>query len=445
MGVQNEWIVVGGGIGGAYMASKLANAGCKVTLIEGAAHLGGILAGPSWHGFELDNGCHLFDFAHQHSAAFFREVTQGALIPVYVQYASIGDHGREDGIAVPDFSNAPAQTRAAYFASLEGAANSGASQSAPSNCSEAIAARFGPLLAEALIPGIDKLCGQASASLAPEAFDILSYAKRIRLGDDGTMAQLKSKGAHHDERLAIKAKASVEPRNYYPKSGGMRAFCTQLKSYLEAKGVHILMDTKVTSLHQSGGKAMINNDRNITADKVYWSLPSATLAPVLGVQSDLRAHFHPVRVNLLAFSVDAADINDVTYMHDYCGANPVFRSSCGGIYGQQVDAQGRAFVTAECYDSLIAPTWDEAEVTPDAIFEQLKNMGQIGENAHYSAHTSWSLPTGLVLPKMGWLDAVEPLQAQQRATADWLVSNPIVPRGKRLIFDEADELLAKHL
>lgn len=445
MGVQKEWIVVGGGIGGAYMASKLADADCKVTIIEGSAHLGGILAGPSWRGFELDNGCHLFDYSHQQSQRFYREVTKNDVNPVHVRYASIGDYGREDGIAVPDFSRAPANIRAQLLASLDEAAILGASQSASQSCRAAVSARFGPVLAEALLPGIDKLCGRACDALAPEAFDIVSYAKRIRLGEDSAMAAWKAKGAQYDERLAIKAQPTIESRNYYPKRGGMRAFCTQLKDYLEAKGVRILTETKVTSMQWSQGRVTINGDKNVTAEKVYWSLPTASLAPVLGNLPDLRPNFHPVRVSFRAFLLNAADIHGVTYIHDYRSATPVFRSSCAGLYGQQIDEKGRSFVIAEYYDSLTAPTWNEAELTPHAIFEQLKKIGQIGENAHYIDHTSWSLPTGLVLPKMGWLDAIEPLQTQLSATKDWLVSNPIVPRGKRLIFDEADDVLATHL
>ena len=438
-----RWCVAGGGIGGCYAAAYLAKSGCKVTLLEGASKLGGILCGPTWNGFALDNGCHLFDFADDESQALFRSVMGDDVVPVRVTYASVGDYGREPGIAVPNFSAAPQAIREELVLSVMRAVHAG--HDGARTMPEAVADRFGVLLANELMPGLEKLCGAAAASLAPEAFDILSYAKRVRLGCDEEMADLKSKGQALDDRLAVKAKPMPEPRNYYPSRGGMAYFSARLKEYLEGLGVTVLLETRVERIEFIDGKVRIPGVEEAVADKLFWSMPAATLSMVLRELPDIRGFFHPVSVDLYAFALPPNQIEPLTYLHDYRAGTPVFRCSSPGLYGGQINKDGNSFVIAEVYDSLVSPTRSPQSKAPDRIFEQLKEVGQVTQNAQFAEMHAWRLPAGLVLPKLGWLDAIKPLSDRMAAAEEWLISNPLVPRGKRSIFAATRTLLDLHL
>ncbi len=443
MSKSMHWCVVGGGMSGCYAAAFLTSKGHKVTLLEGSSRLGGILAGPNWNGFALDNGCHLFDFADPESSEIFRATMDEQLVPVPVTYASIGDYGHEMGIAVPDLSSAQQADRVEMISELRAAAEnkSRAARSLP----DAVALRFGNRIAAELMPGFEKLCGQACAQLAPEAFDILSYAKRVRLGDDLQMASLKQESPTLDDRLAVKAKPRPKPRNFYPSEGGMAFFCTKLRMYLESIGVKVLTDTRIDRIRHEDGKVRLQAGDDIVADKLYWSLPASTLSSVLGGLPNTRTFFHPVSVDFFAFSLPADQITPITYLHDFRAKTAIFRSSSPGLYGNQFNEDGHSFVIAEVYDSLVTPTLAENTKSANLIFEQLKDVGQVARHAEFKNTHSWRLPTGLMLPKLGWKDAISPLASRLAENEYWLITNPLVPRGKRSIFTSIKALLWQHI
>ncbi len=53
---MTHWIIVGGGYRGIVTAHLLAKAGNKVTLIERAGFLGGIMHSPQWEDIYVDYG-----------------------------------------------------------------------------------------------------------------------------------------------------------------------------------------------------------------------------------------------------------------------------------------------------------------------------------------------------------------------------------------------------
>ncbi len=446
-----DWCVVGGGVGGAYAAYRLAQSGQSVVLLEAAPALGGILSSRNWNGFAIDNGCHLFDFGDAKSAEFFDLVMDGNIHPVDVHYASVSDFGTCEGIAVPDLSQAPEALREDLIASVVAASKAPDDPQPGQTLKDRLDKRFGPAVAPHLAPGLDKLARVSLDDLAAEAFDVLSYAKRIRLDDDARMDELKAQSGALDERLARKNHPENAPqkddgntfehRNYYPTKGGMGEFCQRMKTYLEGLGVDIQTKYKVEGMSRDGQTVSVKGPTDVTANKVFWSLPTSFLPAVIGLDLDSRPFFHPISAHIWAFQVPADQINDVTYIHDYTAANPIFRSSSAGLYSRQVNQNGQSFVLGEVYDSLVSPKLEMNDDMERNVFGSLKRMGQIHKDASYSQSTKWTLPAALAVPKVNWLQNLTTLEEATEARADWLVAAPLRPRGKRSIFGLVEEQL----
>lgn len=448
-----DYCVVGGGIGGAYAAFKLASAGYKVVILEGAHRLGGIMTSRQWNGFSIDNGCHLFDYVDPKSADFFDDIMDGEVVPVDVAYASNGEFGLSKGIAVPDFASAPQTLREMLIAEVTEAAK--ASDQLPSGKTlvDRLNVRFGQDVAKYLFPGIEKLARVLLETLAPEALDILSYCKRIRLSDDASMDTLKSLSAALDERLARASHQDTRQRpasgskyshrNYYPAKGGMGAFCDRMKIFLERFGVDILVNHRVSRLQFKDGIVEIDSAQKINARKVYWSLPGAMLAPVLGVDLDTRSYFHPIGVHFWAFQVKAGLCEDLTYIHDYTSENVIFRSSSAGLYSQQINEREETFVLAEVYDSPAVRKFQNDNETEKSVWEDLQKMGQVKAGAEYVQSHYWQVPAALAVPKVNWLAELAGLEGHIDDQSDWLMASPLRPRGKRSIFDKIEQELAR--
>jgi protoporphyrinogen oxidase len=362
------------------------------------------------------------------------------VVPVDVRYATVGPYGLTEGMALPDFSAAPADVRNRLIADAMAAAATPQANAASLN--DAVLHRFGPSLGASILRGLETFTSDTASELAPEALDILSYFKRVRLDDDDRMAALKAESVSLDARLAVRAGRHETPRNYYPAAGGMAAFCDRLLDWLRANGVTVVLGARVDGLSRDvDGARVAARDLKVRCGKVYWSLPTATIGMAMNGLPNVSAHFQRLSVRMQAFRVASDAITETTYVHDYTCETPVFRSSAPGKYGRQTDAEGRSFVISEVYDLADRPRLTQECMSPQRIFADLKTMGQVAHDAHFDDYVEWSIPTALVLPRRGWLTALAPLREGIDAEAGWLLANDLAPRGKRSIFAEVERLL----
>lgn len=447
-------LIAGAGFAGIYAAWRLARSGAKVALIEASGQIGGNLQSKRWKDWWVDNGTHNFDIRTPPGEAFFTDILQdNILIWDNQQWASTTGRSWTPGFEMPDFgTDDPALARAALadLAALQHQPE----VPAPPLYLDWYRTTYGPTLTAAITPMLAKYTGSDPALLSTEARGALAAFSRPKLGSDAQMIALKESSPFWDARLGVSlmsgdarfAGKSVNNRFCYPAHKALTGFCEAAHQRLAAMGVEILTSCAITGIEESpGAVSVVAGDHRLNARRLFWSLPEAALARLLGIEVDLTRHSVPVGTCFYAFEVPESSILGPDYLHDYSASRLPFRYNRIGVYSRQTRADGTTLVTAEapCHPARIADLCSAENLA--RAWEGLLDVGYLRPGTEAADAVAWGHPVAFTLPQAGWRAAHETADARLQEACPRVVRMDIGSRGRLTFMAQYDTVLAPQL
>lgn len=415
---MEQILIVGGGFRGIVASYFLTRAGCKVTLVESAPFLGGVMHSSEWNGFHLDKGCHLFSNDDSEITETLLDIMGGAVVPVSFKYASAIDGKLSDGFAIPDLTAfGPEVCARILYETIEAASRP--YQEARS-LEEALRARFGQTAADHL--------GRAAAKMLRARPDELDAAVlwtanfgRIRAVPEEATRLLKVHPVL-DERLAGSSQAdpfryaqdargAYPFRNFYPAERGMRGFCDAAERHLAGAGVELCLGTRLDELSADaqGVGCLFSDGQERRFDRAFWTADLGILSNLLFGKDPLTPLVHKVPMVLYYYVVDEEAIGPHTYIHDFTAEDAVFRVSAAGRYGQQITDDGRTYVCCEATTEIGSPLWENPEGHAEKIWRETAALGMVNGPMPDSRHVL-KTPVSYRVGRPGHQDAARDLR-----------------------------------
>ncbi|MDB3935554.1 FAD-dependent oxidoreductase [Granulosicoccus sp.] len=431
--------IVGGGFTGIYSAWKLANAGMQVTLFESAEQLGGAsMSSHLWQGHWVDNGTHNLDLRSDEGYDFFSDIL-GSDLHIIEQHNWASTIGGQwtPGIESPDFSvNAEKTSRLALrqMQKLRDGLDETESTSRWSNnssvfqstkclsqrtqsSSESTLARwytdnYGEVLAKSINPMIRKASGSQAGLMSADALKTLDMFRRIKLGEDHEMIDLKKSSEFWDQRLAVTLSCgderylgmNIKPRFGYPGRQGLGGFGRHALRRLNDLGVNICTSEAVISLSNKNSIFQIQSgEQKLKSKKLLWTLPDHVLAQLIGLKTDLRQYQLPVGFSLYAFEVPRHCVAGPDYLCDFGQDTLAFRYSHPSRYTNSYTNDDFGYVLVEIPTH---PKDMQVLQTPEfkkRAWQDLLASGYLHENSHYRNSICWPLMVGYSVPCPGFL------------------------------------------
>jgi phytoene dehydrogenase-like protein len=380
-----SWIVFGGGFRGIAAALLLRRAGQEVTLVERGKDVGGVMSAVKWKDFWFDKGCHLFANTSDEATELLLEMLGGRIVPVEVQYASVTNGRKTDGIAIPDLSSAGPEAEARIQRELLAQARA-APGPAPASMAEALAQRFGATAAALLRPAAAKMYQCDPAALDADAM-LLGMFSRIKFTDDATGRRLKQT-PELDARVAVsssrdpmefyRAQARAHTfRNFYPDRHGLAGFCEAALAALEAAGVTVRLGVALERLELEGARpaAILADGTRLEADRVFWAAGLDTFCKQTGHPVDIARLVWQVPMVMHYFVIRKEQEGPYSYVHDFDHGDRLFRASLPGRYGRDNCPPGYSYVCCEVPTLEGSPTWADAKGTAPGVYAELARWG----------------------------------------------------------------------
>ncbi len=408
---SKHWIVIGGGVKGivgAYLLSKNNN---KVTLIDRAEKIGGVLRSEKWDTFYMDKGCHLFDNESDLTTKLAMEIMDNEVVPVNVKYASFVNDQKTSGIAIPNLGSFSDDIcKNILWESLNMIK---APKNNPKSLFEHISNIHGETVAEILDAFIKKTHIISSKDVDPISFNLLPY-KRIKFLDDKIGRVLKQ-SAYLDEKIAIsstenlmefyKEKAKLyKYRNFYPAKNGLTLFCD--KSYEKLLNLNVDFKLNQGPFKVNFGKKGVDlifdsSDETISGDHILWAGSQEYLGDTFGIENDLKNFVHSVPMILYYFQVDKKSICDYSYIHNFNSDDYTFRVSFPTNYNKKLYPGNDAIVCVEVPVKLNSDIWKSPDLFTNKIWRELGELDLI--NAHkYKKVKILQTPVSYKIPKKGY-------------------------------------------
>jgi protoporphyrinogen oxidase len=355
----------------------LVNRGHAVTLLEQSPRLGGVLHSSESNGLYLDLGCHLFTNTDPESTRFIFEILDGEYHSVSVEYASITRGELVDEISIPDFTGLSKEQKATILYE-QASQRSAENQQEHTDLDARLRHRYGATVAEMLAPVVEKIGLAHPAELDPSTLQRTPLS-RVRIYDDET-AELLKQIPEFNEILAVpsqedpmrfypQAREYYPHKNFYPSNQGMRGFVTAATEYLEAKGVKILTECKITDLRSSQESVQVDLADSCCqeARQLIWTAGPENLAPMMDSESWDYAHNVPM-VLYYFFVPEDSNVN-YTYLHDFSPDSHVYRLSAPGFYGNQRNERGQSYICAEVPTTTDSDIWEQPGEYVDTIWK----------------------------------------------------------------------------
>ena len=408
-------IVVGGGFRGILGALFLARGGERVTLVESAPSLGGVLASKSWKGFDLDLGCHLFDNRSDEETDLILEILGEDFHPVTVRYASKFLGTKSEGLAVPCFAGCDTTTQSTLLQETLHAAS--IDPASPNSLAELFAQRYGPTAARLLAVATRKAYRVDPSELDPASID-MTVLGRVALFDDQLSRTLK-RLPRLDEVLAVRSdhdpllfyRDRVQRRNFrnfYPSRHGMRGFCERAQALLESLGVELLVGTDLLDFERCPGRVRVNlreraasTPRSIDAGRIVWSLGIERLAALCGHGEELAQHVIGVPMVLYYFTLPEVDAGEYSYVHDFDAGTLIFRASCPGNYGRDNRPAGSSYLCCEVPTERGSSVWNDPAAFTDRVWDEVRALG-LSRGARFDAAHTMKVPSSYRVLRRGY-------------------------------------------
>jgi len=362
--VNTQTVVVGAGVAGLTIASRLAREGRRVTLVERDAWAGGLAR--TWHygDFHFDVGPHRFHTDNRRVEQFVREVLGSQAIEI----------SRSSGARMFGRFH-PWPLRPSVFLSmppsvmLRGAIDAVARRRVPGESFEAdVLNKYGRTLYEIFFrPYTRKFLGSDPADLHRD------------WGRAGVNRAVIDKRASADTiwsliRTTLLPKPVETTFLYSPR--GIGQFSDRLVSAIRDCGGRVLLGRRVTALTLRDGRitAVAAGGEEIACDDVVWTGPITEAAALAGIG--------PVRLEFLStlfYNFEIGVPPRVPYQWTYFGGDEIFsRASSPTAFDRGMAPDGMSGLCVEVTCREGDERWGRPEALVDGIVRDLARTGMIG-------------------------------------------------------------------
>jgi protoporphyrinogen oxidase len=381
--VDQEYVVLGGGMSGIVAAHLLRGQGHRVVLLETRPELGGVNSGLAWDGYSLDFGCHLFGNESDVSTRVLLELMDGEVSPVDVRFASVLNGQRTEGFELPNLESLGTAVADRILRELLEACAAPATK--PENLEEWLIGRYGSTAAQALASCLRKVFPAEPAELAPEAAFATTF-RRIRVVSDEVASLLKqlrvvddrlAQGSALDPMRFYRDRVSLfSHRSFYPKTGGMRGFVDRAEKRLRRSGVEIHTGASIRALTLGDRPQVVTETHGQWApDHIVWTLGLGRLEPWLGGTQSIASATVSVPMVLYYFAIDKSQETGMSYVNNFDAGSLVFRASVPGSYGGGNCPSGRSYVCCEVPVEFEGPIWQSPAQFERQIWNEVVAMG----------------------------------------------------------------------
>lgn len=419
--------VVGSGVSGIFLSHLLAKSGYRVTLIESAPELGGVLSGTTWGNYTLDKGCHLFESNDDSLVSLVDALAPGLMQKVPVKLASYlgGMLHRGSGQHSYKYLEECEKER------IKEEILRNMAMTSPGVKDESVESyiinNYGKTLSCHLKKSLEKQL-QIQVSEVEQLFVIGTHLRRVFIFEDQIARELK-RNTSLDAILAAEMLTQERKGSfvYYPRHGGTRAFVDYAKVTLEKQGVIIRTNTKVERisfaneefelLDQDGNKERVN--------KVIWTSEVGNLEKLLFGENRISQSLHKVPMVIYYISVNADQISDYNFINDFEPHHYTSRVSAPGVYGNQV-FNGKTYVCCEVPQKVGSPIWNNPEGYKEVIWQEALEMGMLLGSSP-SSSGDWKIvkaPTSYTVSKLGYKKRYEELQSKLSIEYPGIVAFP---------------------
>jgi protoporphyrinogen oxidase len=175
--------------------------------------------------------------------------------------------------------------------------------------------------------------------------------------------------SQEDPMKFYQQKAKMYPhRNFYPTNKSLQGFCNKAYKKLAEMGVEFKLGKTVQEIkpHKNGVKIK-TEEQEVEVDYLFWASPQEFIAPLFGVNNNLRNYIAPVPMILYYFVVNRNEISDYTYIHNFNKEQHIFRVSFPSNYHSQVVKGDKVYICCEIPKSRDSPLWEQPEIFADQI------------------------------------------------------------------------------
>ena len=389
-----DWLVVGGGFQGIIAAALLAKKGERnIAVLERGAGLGGVLRGKEHNGLMLDFGCHLFNNDESEVTALMLELLGDKYHPVDVEYASITQGNKKEGIAVPSFGFLPSNQIEESLKDILNNAKAREAGKTPDckTLQDWINEHYGENLGASIIPMVKTACGHAAQDIDAEGI-YKTQLSCIHLSDDekkilplkeshpefGKVVALSSQ--KNQMRFYPEAEKDFKHRTFYPSENGTRGFAQAAEKYFEENNVNLLTEKAIEGIETAGDRGLVvtlAGGEKIRTKKLIWTLDVGALAALLLKENKLTPYGLKVPLSLFYYFVDKDDVPEYTYLHDFTPEKKFYRVSAPGFYGRQVNDKNQSYICVEVPADPESDLWQNPQNYSDDIWQEIKEAGMV--------------------------------------------------------------------
>lgn len=431
--------VVGGGFQGMIAAYLLTQKGYKVTLIEKAPVLGGIMHSWNWNGIYVDKGVHIFDSIPRNLGEIITDVMDGNVYTINFNYGSRYNGITTPGLAIPDFSHYDIQTKSKILYELIDAASKPEKTEFPSLYSKLIY-MYGPTAADLLDASMTHIFRISTKEVEAEVIN-QTACHRLRLLDDAMSLELK-KHPILDTRIAAMRRVLGKVDDLvslYPGGGGMKAFCDKMHQRLLKMGVAVLTENHVTKfdLVKNGVDIKLAKGESFQANHIFWAQDHATLAEAWTQNGKDYNRVHGTPSVLYFYMVPKDSVNDYTYFHQFTPGSIVFRACASGTYSRQFTSNGMTYISVEAPTDVGTDQWNNPEKYAETAFQECIDMDLLKKDTHHGPEVKiMKAPVTYRLNKVGSAKLFDELDQKIYDT------NNVVIKPKRQAFTRREIMWA---
>ena len=429
--------VIGAGYRGFCDALALCNEGHSVTIIDSAPFFGGIMNSIVMGDFVVDKGVHFFNSMPPAMIDIVTEIMDGKVKPI--GFWSRGVYGEKvtENFSLPNLESENELTKSKILNELLDLAAKNAPASEAHDLQEYFNSNFGQT-AGRIFGDIFEGIYHTKACDAEQRAVKQTSLHRVKFLDDAKMMVLKDNPWLNDHVAARReALGKIDDlTSVYPSDGnGMKGWCTKASAWLEAKGVRILLNTKITKITPSEKEITISSDQEDWGfDRVVWSNDEVDdFAKMLGKDSDVGTLLKGTPLVFYSVVTKAEQIREFTYHQNFDPSSAMFRAAAAGYYGNQIDANGNSFITVECTANLDSEIWRDPNTNIQKIWAECKRDNIVDQDAEMLDYKFVKIPTSYKIRLNGYQNRFE-------SVCDW-----VSEYDKRLICRKSEPFFRREI
>ena len=376
--MTKRFTVIGGGIAGIFAASYLDAQGYKVTLVERAPELGGLLRSQQLFHDDMffDLGTH---FLQETGNAEIDNILFSEFDAQAFKVSKVGSYNKSlfEGNGFISDQDLSEKKRQLALQTLKEARSEPGDRA--TTLKEQLIQNFGlPYYQFLFEDSVKKILHCHPEELVPNAH-LLFGLSRLVAGTAEETRELKA-SARLDQALAFHSfnEGVSDRKTLYPRLGGAGAWISFLEEKMIKSGVIIKKDCSILSLETQRGKVVnISTDKgNIETDDLIWTTPVFPLLNLLGVNLANNERPQLLTTLIFHFVIDCRYLTDVFYLQCYNKDMLTFRVTLYNNFSPRAD--GRFMITVEV---LLAKPFATPEELEEKIFKELKDMGVIYQHS----------------------------------------------------------------